>query len=201
MTFTPVRYKTYWDYLNSDLSSEGNLRLLSSGEVIELPPEDDENIFIADEFAELIKRLVKNRRLARTSSTEIQVQPVGDSCVNRVPDLIVLRPEHLDIIAEQKKSVVLFGAPPPLFVAEVVSPGSKSTDNYQRDYVWKRQQYEWWKIPEYWILDRHRRQVVVFTLKGDTYEEKRYTDADIVTSSVFPSLKLAAAKLLSGDIL
>ena len=49
MTVTSVRYKTYEDYLHSDLGSDGNFRLLSSGEVIELPPEDEENICIANE--------------------------------------------------------------------------------------------------------------------------------------------------------
>ena len=200
MTFTSVRYKNYEDYLSSDLGPDGNFRLLSNGEVIELPPEDDENLFIADEFAELIKRLAKNRRLVRTSSTEIQVHPVGDNRVNRIPDLIVFSPEHLEIIAKQKKSAILFGAPPPLLVAEIISPGGERSENYRRDYEWKRQQYEWWQIPEYWIIDRHRNQVVIFSLKEDTYSEQRYTATDIVTSSVFPTLSITAGKLLSGDI-
>ena len=134
MTFTSVRYKTYLEYLESDLGSDGNFRLLVNGEVIELPPEDNENYFIADEFAEKLKRLLGNRRLVRSGSTELQVQPVGDRCVNRVPDLIVLQPEHLELMAELRKSAVLFGMPAPLFVAEVVSTGGDSSANYRRDY-------------------------------------------------------------------
>ncbi|MEL6352966.1 MAG: Uma2 family endonuclease [Cyanobacteria bacterium J06627_28] len=201
MTFTSVRYKTYREYLESDLGPDGNFRLLSNGEVIKLPPEDDENYFIASEFAEKLKRLLGNRRLVRSGSTELQVRPVGDNCVNRVPDLIVLRPEHLELIANLKKSVVLFDMPAPLFVAEVVSPGSQSTANYRRDYEWKKQQYEWWQIPEYWIIDRHKRQVVVFILQDGIYQEQQFRNSDIVESSVFPTLKLSASKLLSGDII
>ncbi len=63
MTYTSVRYKKYEAYLASDLSSDGNFRLLSNGEIVELPPEDKENNFIADESTEKLKRLVKNRRL------------------------------------------------------------------------------------------------------------------------------------------
>ena len=200
MTFTPVRYKTYLDYVYSNLIPEGNFRLLDNGEVIELPPEDEANAYIADEFAELFRRLAGNRRLVKTSTTEIQVHPVGDGRVNRKPDLIVLRPEHLQAMAELKKNVVLFGAPPPLLVAEIVSPGSESTDNYRRDYEWKREQYEWWKIPEYCVIDRHRQQIVVFTLKDGTYEEKYYAADDVVTSLVFPALSITANKILSGDI-
>ena len=65
---------------------------------------------------------------------------------------MVLRPEHIELMATTKKSAVLFGMPAPAFVAEMVSPGGENSDNYRRDYEWKRQQYEAWKIPEYWIV-------------------------------------------------
>lgn len=200
MTFTSTRYKTYEAYLSSDLGPDGNFRLLSSGEIIELPPEDKENDFIATELTEKLKRLLNNRRLVSTS-TEIQVHPVGDDRVNRRPDLTVLLPEHIPLMNELKKNAVLFGMPAPLMVAELVSPGSDRTENYRRDYDWKRQQYEWWQIPEYWIIDRHRNQVVVFTLHDDTYKEQKYRDSDTISSLVFPSLQLSADKLLAGDII
>ncbi|MEL6469052.1 MAG: Uma2 family endonuclease [Cyanobacteria bacterium J06614_10] len=201
MTFTPIRYKTYLEYIQADIGPDKTCRLLSNGEVIQLPPEDDENIVIADEFAELIRRLSGNRKLVRTSSTEIQVHPVGDKCVNRIPDLVVLRPEHRQLFAKLTKSAILFEMPPPLLVAEIVSPGNDHGNNYRRDYDWKRQQYEWWQIPEYWIIDRHRNQVVIFTLQADTYQEQRYAEADIITSSVFPTLKIVTSNLLSGNLL
>ncbi len=78
MTRTSVRYKTYEDYLHSDLELEGNFRLLSNGEVIELPPEGEENICIAGELAFALKQIVIPRRLVRTAATAIQVHPVGD---------------------------------------------------------------------------------------------------------------------------
>ena len=201
MTFTSVRYKTYEAYLNSDLGSDGNFCLLSNGEIVELPPEDDENYFIADELAEKLKRLLQNRRLVRSNATEIQVHPVGDSCVNRKPDLVVVQQEHLELFATLKKSAILLGMPAPLFIAEVVSASSHSSANYLRDYEWKRQQYEWWGISEYWVIDRHRKQVVVFCLKGDAYQEKQYRDANIVRSTVFPNLEISANALLSGNII
>ena len=200
MTFTPVRYKSYKDYLASDLGPDGNFRLLSNGEVIELPPEDDENIFLAAELSEFLKRLLKNRRLVRSSSTEIQVHPVGDGRVNRVPDLIVLRVEHLEQIAEIRKSAILFGMPAPLLVAEIVSPGGERSENYRRDYEWKRQQYEWWQIPEYWVIDRHREQVVIFTLVEEVCQERHYTGKEVLKSTLFPTLTLTADQLLKGEI-
>jgi hypothetical protein len=47
MTYTPLRYKTYAEYLASDLGPDGDFRLLNNGEVIELPPEDERNTSIA----------------------------------------------------------------------------------------------------------------------------------------------------------
>ncbi len=200
MTYTSVRYKSYLDYLESDLGSDGNFCLLSNGEVIELPPEDEETVFIADELTELLKRLLNNRRLVKSSSTEIQVHPIGDNRVNREPDLVVLRPEHLDLMGELKKNAILFGMPAPRLVAEVVSPGGKSSENYRRDYEWKRQQYEWWQIPEYWIIDRHRQQVVVFILTEGTYQKHSYSHAEMIQSPTFPALNLSATQMLSGNI-
>ncbi len=60
---------------------------------------------------------------------------------------------------------------PPLFVAETVSPGGENSSNYKRDYVWKRQQYEEWCIPEYWIVDRHRAKITVLVLVDGRYQE------------------------------
>ncbi len=200
MTYTTVRYKTYQEYLDSDELPDGNFRLLSNGEVIELPPEDIENDFIASELAELFRRLVQNRRLL-SSSTELQVRPVGDKCVNRVPDVTVLRPEHLELMGELKKNAILFGMPAPMMVAELISPGKARSANYRRDYEWKREQYEWWEILEYWIVDRHRQQIVIFLLKDGVYKEQTYRGSEVLRSQVFSGIRLSAQQVLAGEII
>ena len=201
MTFTSVRYKTYEDYLHSNLSSEGNFRLLNNGEIVELPPEDEENICIATELLFVIGQFVKPRTLVRTNSTEIQVRPVGDGRVNREPDLVVLRPEHAELMADTRKSAVLLDMPAPAFVAEVVSPRRPSSDNYRRDYEWKRQQYQELEIPEYWIIDRHRQQVTVLILQDGVYAERLYKSKEMIHSKAFPIISLSASQvLLAKDI-
>ncbi|MEL6606362.1 MAG: Uma2 family endonuclease [Cyanobacteria bacterium J06614_10] len=200
MTYTSTRYKTYSEYLHADIGPDANYRLLSTGEVIELPPEDEENICIGSELTFLLKQIVNPRRLVRASATEIQVHPVGDGRINRVPDVIVLRPEHIGLIAETKKSAILFGMPAPAFVAEVVSPGGEHSENYRRDYEWKRQQYQDWQIPEYWIIDRHRQQVTVLILQAEAYAESVYRNAEQIRSVAFPTLTLSAEQVLSGGL-
>ena len=48
MTDTPIRCHSYQAYLDDDrLGPDGNYRLLSTGEVIEVASEDDKNLRIA----------------------------------------------------------------------------------------------------------------------------------------------------------
>lgn len=195
MTYTPIRYRSYQQYLDDDqLSPDGNYRLLSTGEVIEVASEDDENLQIAIELMFALRQIPGLRRLVRNGVKEIQVNPAGDNCVNRKPDVIVMQPEHLTTA----RQAITFGQLPPQFVAEVVSPGAESSENYQRDYVWKRSQYQQWRIPEYWIIDPHRQQVTVLILQDNTYQETVYQGDEAIASTAFPYLSLTAGTVLAG---
>ncbi len=201
MTYALTRYKDYQDYLDNCDLGEGNHRLLSTGEVIELPPEEDDNPRFALRLYQRIFQIPGFADLARVNTTEIQVHPLGDKRVSRRPDLVVLRPEHIEYFAQTNHGSIQFGMPAPLFVAELVSAGNENSDNYQRDYAWKREQYQWWEIPEYWIIDRHRGKVTVLTLVDGVYAEQVYTGNVQIASAVFPSMKIVPQDLLSNVIL
>ena len=193
------RYKDYQEYLDDDqLSSERNYRLLDTGELIEVSSEDDINLRIAIKLLIFLSHLgggaIADR--IRNGNKEIQVRPFGDQQVNRKPDLMVMQPEHL----EMARQAILLGITPPLFVAEVVSPGPESSANYQRDYVWKRQQYQEWRIPEYWIIDPHRDQVTVLALVNEIYQETVYQGDSQIESVVFPEFREVAKDVLTGPI-
>ena len=199
MTYTLKRYQSYEEYLNAEeLVEEKDYRLLDTGDVIELASEERFNRMLA--YA-LIIALQKTQGISFLQyvcrgDQELQMKPVGDRWVNRKPDVMILSPEHLGLIDK----AIVFDMPSPRFVAEIVSPGNESTVNYQRDYVWKREQYEWWQIPEYWIIDPHRAQVTVLTLVNQVYQEAVYRGSSPITSTVFPSLSLTADKVLAGTI-
>lgn len=199
MTYTLPRYASYEDYLNAEeLSPEGNYRLLDTGELIEVPLEDDINAAIVSVLftAIIMAKGAGFAKFIRPGNKEIQVRTVGDRCVNRKPDLLVIKQVHRDLA----KQAILLGMPAPAFVAEVVSPGNESSNNYQRDYVWKRQQYEEWKIPEYWIIDPHRGKVTVLNLLDDYYQETIFSGTQLIESVTYPELRLTAEGLLIGEI-
>ena len=202
MTSAPVqnqaRYKSYQEYLDDEsLSPERNYRLLSTGELIEVSSEDDLNRRIAFRLLKLLLFAVEDAlsECICNGNKEIQVKPIGDRRANRKPDILMLHPEHLKVA----RQAVLLGMVPPLFVAEVVSPGGKDSANYQRDYVWKRQQYQWWQIPEYWIIDPHLEQITVLVLVDGQYQAAVYTRQAQLTSAVFPALTVTAQNLIAGD--
>jgi len=199
MTYTLRRYQNYQDYLDDDqLHHERNYRLLSTGEAIEVADEDDGNLWLANVLIAAILQVegIPFLKLIRNGNKDLQVNPVGDKWMNRKPDVLVMQPEH----CQEARQAIKFGQRPPRFVAEVVSPGGESSDSYLRDYVWKREQYQEWQIPEYWIIDPHRKQVTVLTLVDAIYQSVIYRGDTKIASSVFPSLKMTAARLFSGEI-
>ena len=198
MTYTLKRYQSYEEYLNAEeLMEEKDYRLLDTGEVIELASEESINRLIAYALMTFIVEAQGTQllRLLRRGDQELQVKPVGDRWVNRKPDLMLLVCEHLDLIDK----AIVFDMPPPAFVAEIVSPGGESSVNYQRDYVWKREQYEWWQIPEYWIIDPGRAKITVLTLSEGVYKEAVYAGSETVLSTVFPLLQVSAESILTGS--
>jgi Uma2 family endonuclease len=196
MTHTLTRYQNYQDYLDNCDLGDGDYCLLSTGEVIQLPPEEEGNIRSATRLFARLMGLPNLTDLVRINNTELEVSPLGDKCLSRKPDLMVLRPEHIALMEEARYSAVRLGMPAPVFVAEMVSPGSESSDNYQRDYVWKREQYQAWGILEYWVIDRHRRKVTVLVLEDGIYQETVYTSNTVIQSVSIPGLSIKPTEML-----
>lgn len=183
------RLTTFSDFLIQTQTAEAYYEL-TNGELIEMPPESDDNLYRAMKLYEALKSLVGMRRI-RLQGLALAMfgQPK-----NRYPDLTVLRPEHPEQMSALGQAAITLDMAPPLLVVEVVSPG---TENHRRDYVDKRNQYEWRGIPEYWILDPSLGQVTVLTLTEQGYAETRFSDDTGVQSPSFPTWSLTAATMLT----
>jgi len=191
MTHTTVKL-TFEQYLQYDDGTDNRYELWD-GELIPVPPESEENGWIVewlrDEFVQSIKR-----RLVKILPYELQV--LGNP-QNRFPDLVVLREEHIKLT--KKRRTITLDMPPPQLVVEVVSPyRNQKDDNYKRDYIKKREQYEKRGIPEYWIIDPQARVVIVLLLVNGSYQETEFSGNKQIVSQTFPQLGLTAAQILEA---
>ncbi|NEQ70034.1 MAG: Uma2 family endonuclease [Symploca sp. SIO2D2] len=113
---------------------------------------------------------------------------------NRYPDLMVLQEEHLP--QNKKRLTITLNMAPPQLVVEVVSPYRNQNDeNYRRDYVDKRLQYEQLGIPDYWIIDPQAQVVTVLILVNGKYQVTQFTGSQRIVSQIFPKLELTPTQI------
>jgi Uma2 family endonuclease len=190
MVQAKAKLKTFEDFLAQAEEFEGYYEL-TYGELVEMPPESDENLYRAMNLYEALKACV-DRRQIRLQGLALAMpgQPK-----NRYPDLTVLRPEHPDQMGELRQAAITLDMAPPLLVVEVVSPGR---ENRRRDYLEKRNQYEWRGIPEYWIVDPEEGQVTVLALTDNGYEETVFVEDAEVKSPGFPGFSVKVKDVLAA---
>ncbi len=196
MTQVETASLAFEQYLANDDGLEGRHEI-TRGELVEVPPENDDNITLATELYEIFKAVV-DRRLIRTHASTLEVEPLpGVDKRNRYPDLMVLTPE-LTALLKGKSSAVKLDMPSPALVVEIVSAyRTHEEENYQRDYHDKRQQYEARGIPEYWIVDPTAQQVSILVLIDDTYQTSIFQGSQLLRSSAFPELAVTADSVLA----
>jgi Uma2 family endonuclease len=198
MTQAKVKLASFEEYLtySDETPLEGRFELVR-GELVELPPESEPNNWLTNylQFL-LVAANVAPLRLIKIHALELQVPVLQPSdAANRYPDLVVLRPEHLELT--QRRLTITRNMPPPRLVVEIVSPGKTNRD---RDYVSKRAQYAGLGVPEYWLVDPAAQTVMVLSLAGETYQEVGVFGLQrAITSVEFPDLTLKASQIFEAD--
>ena len=190
MTITTQRM-TLEEYFNYDDGTDTRYEIVD-GVLVEMGAESPINpqiaLFLVFTFAALG---ITHYRLG--IGQQILVSPIKTTA--RQPDLMVhSEASEVAIIADGK--LLRFDQPAPLLVVEVISPGELGTQNYQRDYLEKPQEYAARGIPEFWQVDLNRVWVRVLTLQGQTYALKAFQGSDRVISPTFPALTLTANQIL-----
>ena len=183
------KLQTFEDYLAYADGTEGRYEL-TYGQLIEMPPESDENLYRAMKLYEALKALVG---MAQIRLQGLALAMPGQP-KNRYPDLVVLQSEHPEQMRALGQAAITLKMAPPRLVVEVVSPGA---ENHRRDHIEKRNQYEWRGIPEYWIVDPEQSQVTVLVLTEDGYEETVFTGDEVVKSLSFAGWSLTAVEMLA----
>jgi Uma2 family endonuclease len=206
MTQAKLRFASFEEYLvwsdDPENYMEGRYELID-GELIELAPESPENRFIANYLFLMLVAVGMPMRCVHPGGCEVQVPvlQVGDAA-NRYPDLVVLRPEHLDLLT--KRLTITIDMPPLRMAVEVASPGQR---NHDRDYNNKLAQYEATLavsakqrgVEEYWIVDPEAQAVVVFELQQTGYRQVgSFQGKSIVPCATCSALRLTAEQILSA---
>lgn len=62
MTYALTRFQSYQDYLDNCVLADGDYRLLSTGAVIQWPPEDDDSILVSSQAGRLNQSCKKATR-------------------------------------------------------------------------------------------------------------------------------------------
>jgi Uma2 family endonuclease len=181
------------EFLNYDDSTDACYEL-EDGRLLLMPSESEINRRIACFlFAYFIQLGVPFSRL--TMKTELAV--MGSRATVRVPDLMVLTETLAQVMEGASRSLIKIDMPPPQMVVEVVSPGQ---ENQQRDYRYKRSQYQARGISEYWIIDPIQQQITIFSLVTGLYEQAIFTGDMVICSSLLSEYNqqspLTASQLL-----
>ncbi len=81
----------------------------------------------------------------------------------------------------------------PTIVAEFVSRGKVNQD---RDYIAKRAEYREIGVREYWIIDRFRRTLTVYTFSGESDQVRVISENQTYESPLLPGFELPLGLLL-----
>jgi Uma2 family endonuclease len=184
---------TFEDYLASE-DGTGQRYEWVDGVLLAMPTESEFNAWLSLALQlYLINSGLVKPRLTHRYNCELEVPVLQPKQArNRFPDLVILRPEHIELT--QRRLTIRLEMPAPLLVVEVVSPGKTNRD---RDYRDKRAQYQARKVPEYWLIDPNQQTVMVLTLRDGRYEVATFKDSEHIASSTFPSFSLTAEQVLN----
>ena len=194
MTVATDRRMTLKEFLTYDDGTDRRYELVD-GVLVEMGAESTINTLIAIYLAFAFGKM---GFLPYQIGIKQKIEVPSQFVTARDPDLIIHTEESFLAIEGRKEACLKREEPNPLLVIEVVSPGTESTDNYQRDYVQKPREYADRGIPEMWQIDPSRGWVRVGTLNEGEYEFKIFTGENSIVSSSFPTLNLTANQVLSA---
>lgn len=187
MTTATKKRLTFEEYLRYDDGTDTQYELVA-GELVAMPPEDRGNSKIA---LFLLARLLEVFSEERLCHKDTEIEVTGAMAQTRLPDLMVLSEELVELLGDDRGTITR-DMPPPDLIIEVVSPGKT---NEERDYRFKRSEYAARGVAEYWVIDSEESKVTVFTLEAGFYEEVVYTGEMRIKSS-FEVLQLTAEQVL-----
>jgi Uma2 family endonuclease len=185
---TESQVLTFDDYLRHDDGTDTRYELVN-GVLVEMPPESEENNDIA---RKLLFELAKHLPIALLAHKDTEIEVTGQRATGRIPDVLVHTEASKAAVTGATRATITRDMPPPALVIEVVSPGLA---NRERDYRYKHTEYAARGIAEYWIVDPETRQVTLCLWVNGQYEDRLYSGAEAIQSTVVPGFRLTVAQI------
>jgi Uma2 family endonuclease len=196
MTVATARRMSLEEYLTYDDGTDTRYELVD-GVLVEMGAESTINTLIAMYLAFAFADLgIPRYRVGIKQKVEVDSQYVSA----RDPDLIIHTEESFAAIRGLLEACLKRHDPNPMIAIEVGSPGTESTDNYQRDYEQKPVEYAARGIPEMWQVDPARAWIKIGTLVDGAYDFETFTGNDPIVSLTFPGLNLTAIEVLKAGL-
>jgi len=188
------RFKSFEEYLTYDDGTDTRYELVNGG-LVEMGAESPLNLDIAFFLGVFFVQMgIPMQRIGIKNLIAVDSAKV----TAREPDLTIHSEASKRAISQEKQALLPIDAPTPLLVIEVVSPGEPGSENYDRDYIDKREEYAKRGVPEFWLIDPERAVVLVLTLVGSTYKAAEFRGGDHIRSAQFRQLQLTAEQILEA---
>ncbi|KAM3114331.1 Uma2 family endonuclease [Phormidesmis sp. 146-33] len=194
MTATTQKRMTLDEYLTYDDGTDTRYELVD-GMLVEMGTESTINTWIVGFLFEVFIRLGLP---AYRIGFKQKIEATSAYASARDPDLIVHTEESALAIEGRKESILRLGEPNPMLIIEVASPGTESSENYQRDYQQKPAEYAARGVLEYWITDPDRQWVKIGSLINGAHQFADFTGNQCILSPTFPQLNLTAEQILNA---
>lgn len=185
---TESQVLTFEDYLRHDDGTDTRYELVN-GVLVEMPPESEENNDIA---RKLLFEFAKHLPIVLLAHKDTEIEVTGQRATGRIPDVLVHTEASKAAVAGAPRATITRDMPPPAMVVEVVSPGQANRD---RDYRYKHTEYAARGIAEYWIVDPEIRQVTLCLWVNGQYEDRVYSGAEAIQSTVVTAFGLTPAQI------
>ena len=149
----PVSYDEFLEWADKDTRAEW-----VDGDIVFMSPISDAHQDIVEFFLTLLRHHVEHHGegWVRSSTFQMKLDVIPSG---REPDVVYLREEHRD-----RMTGIYIDGPADMAV-EVVSPESGPRDRGEKFY-----EYEAAGVPEYWLVDPDRQEVLVYRLQDDRYQ-------------------------------
>jgi Uma2 family endonuclease len=177
-----VKKMTYWEFRDMEFDeNDSNLYELLNGEIVKRASPTLIHQRISRKLTFAFETYLLQKKCGEIFYAPLDVVLDGENAPQ--PDLVYVSNENKQVLSEEE--LVIVGTPD--LVVEILSPGTA-----KRDKTLKKEIYESFGVPEYWLVDPLYKTIEVYTLQNNRYALFAIFDTtDTLKSPLLPDLEIA----------